>query len=136
LLAGFLQLPDYKITQLQNRAGSQRVPNLFKRQEMKAADAYRKEKVAFCTMPKVICSQEARLLGVSDDSRPVPPGSHFQISHYSFGEKTRRKKRIRPPHPGSESSTWRGTRIALLSIKRSQMEPALAVLSSWKVYKE
>jgi hypothetical protein len=52
----FLQLPNYKITQLQNRAGSPRLPNSFKRQEKKAADAYRKEKVAFCTMPKVICS--------------------------------------------------------------------------------
>jgi len=33
--------------------------NSFKRQEMKRTDAYRKEKVAFYGVPKVICSQEA-----------------------------------------------------------------------------
>jgi len=35
-------------------------PNCLKQQEMKAPDAFRKEKVAFSTVPKVICSQEAR----------------------------------------------------------------------------
>ena len=34
--------------------------NCLKQQEMKAPDAYRKEKVAFSTVPKVICNQEAR----------------------------------------------------------------------------
>jgi hypothetical protein len=34
--------------------------NYLKQKEMKAPDAYRKEKVAFSTVPKVICNQEAR----------------------------------------------------------------------------